>query len=100
MINTLLATAGPAVLSRFLGNNSGSSIAGLLSGGQSQVTPDQAASVPPDEVQKLAEHVHQNDPSIVNTLSSFYAEQPALVKTLGASALSMVIGHIAAQHRG
>jgi hypothetical protein len=100
MINTLLATAGPAVLSQFLGNNAGSAIAGLLSGGQTQVTPGQAASVPPEEVQRLAEHVHQNDSSIVDRLSGFYAQQPALVKTLGASALSMVIAHIAQQHRG
>ena len=95
MINTLLQSAGPAVLSRFLGNNAGSTLAGLLGGGQTQVSAEEAASIPPEEVQALAAHVEQHNPGIVDEISHVYSEHPTLIKTLGAVALGIALKRIA-----
>jgi hypothetical protein len=98
MINTLLSTAGPGILQSFLGNNAGGAIGSLIQGGQTTVTPEQAASIPPEEVQALAEHVHNNDPSIVDRISEVYAEHPTLIKSLGALALSIAVKKISESH--
>jgi hypothetical protein len=98
LVNTLLATAGPEVLQRFLGANAGSALEGLLAGGQAQVSPEQAASVPPEEVQALAQHVHSNSPSIADSVGEIYGEHPTLIKTLGAVAMTMALRNIAERH--
>ena len=88
--NELLASAGPA-LTQFLGSNSGSTLTSILSGGQTQVTPQQAASVPAEEVQVLAQQVHNAAPSIVDKVSQIYAEHPQVVQTLGAAAMALAL---------
>lgn len=98
MLNTLLATAGPEVLQKFLGANPGSTLGNVVAGGQTQVSPEQAASVPAAEVQALAEHVHNNDPSIVSRVSEIYAEHPTLIKSLGAAALALAMREISQRH--
>jgi hypothetical protein len=98
MINTLLSTAGPGILQSFLSNNPSGAIGSLIQSGQTTVTPEQAASIPPEEVQALAEHVHNNDPSIVDRISEVYAEHPTLIKSLGALALSIAVKKISESH--
>ncbi len=97
MINSLLATAGPAVLSQLGG--SGGGLASLLGGGASSVTPEQAANISPQAVQELAAKVHQADPSIVDKLGQAYSAHPDLFKTLGAAAMSIAVAKIAEQHK-
>jgi hypothetical protein len=41
-----------------------------------------ASLVSPDLVQQLAAHAEKSDPSIVDNASAFYAQHPAVVKTL------------------
>jgi hypothetical protein len=98
MLNGLLATAGPAVLNQFLGANAGSALSGLLGGGQTQVTPDQAAAIPPEEVQALAEHVHNAVPGVAGEIGQIYAAHPQIVQTLGAAAMAMAVRKIAEMH--
>lgn len=97
MLNMLLASAGPAVLSQFMGGGGG--LSGLLKGGQTTIPPEQAAQVSPDEVKQLAEQVHAQHGGIADQLGSFYAQHPALVKTLGAAALGLVVNHLAEAHK-
>lgn len=99
MLNTLLASAGPGVLASFLGGGAGSALSGLLKGGQTSITPEQASQISADEVKQLAEHVHTQDGGIADTLGNFYAQHPALVKTLGAAALGLVVNHLADAHK-
>ncbi len=94
MLGSLLATAGPAVLARFSASHPGSPITGMLQQGQTSVTPEQAASVDPSEVQALAEHVHSENPGIIGTISNIYAEHPTAIKALGAGALAIAMKHI------
>lgn len=88
ILNQLLGSAGPG-LSSILGG----ALGGLLKPG-AQVTPEQAQQVPPETVQKLAEHAQQNSPSIVDQASQFYAQHPQLVQGLGAGALALIMSHM------
>jgi hypothetical protein len=98
MLNSLLATAGPAVLSEFAGTNAGSILSSLIGSGQTQVTPEQASAIPPSEVTALAQHVHNAAPGVVGEISQIYAEHPQIVQTLGAAAMAMALRKIAAAH--
>src|ERR1700694_271954 len=66
---------------------SGAGLAGLVGGAGAQLTPDQAQKVSPEVVQQLAAHAEKANPSIIDSLSSFYAQHGTLVKTLGGTAL-------------
>ena len=100
ILNTLIAAAGPALLSGALQKGGGGlgQLGGLLSGGQ--VSAADAEKVPPQAVEELAREAEQRDPSIIDRVSDFYAENPALVKTLGAAALAVVMSGMAKQKRG
>lgn len=98
ILNTLISSLGPTIVSQLLVRQGVSGLAGLLSGGQTQVTPEVAAQVPPEAVQEIATHAEQKDPSIVNMASDFYAQHPTLVKSLGAAALTVVLAKMAQRH--
>lgn len=69
-------------------------LSGLLGRGN-QITPEQAQNVSPEAVQQLASHAEQADPSIIDKASSFYAQHPILVKTLGAGVMSIAMAKLA-----
>ncbi len=88
---------GGSPLGALLGGGGGGGLASIVSAlasGQ-QVTPEMADQVSGDEVRALAEHAEKQDPSVIDTLSNFYAEHPTLVKSLGAVALTIAINQIA-----
>lgn len=96
LLNHLIASIGPSTLMQAA---SGTALAGLLSGGKSQVTEAQAAQISPQDVQQLAAHA-QNNPNLVDTLSNFYAEHKGLVKTLGGGALAIILAKIGQKQTG
>ena len=101
ILNTLISTLGPAVLSQVLSRGGGASpLAGILGSGQEEVTPEQAARIPPDAVQHIASEAEQRDPSIIDSLSDFYAQHPTLVKSLGAAALTIALSKVAQSQQG
>jgi hypothetical protein len=89
ILNELLSAVGPGMLS----SGALAGLGGLLRGGNS-ITPEEATRVPPQAVQQLAEHAEKQNPSIVDQASQFYAQHPTLVKTIGASALALVMSHL------
>ena len=89
ILNRLLSSAGPSVLS----SGALGGLSSMLRGGAT-VTPEQAANVPAPAVQQLAEHAQQNNPSIVDQASQYYAQHPTVVKALGAGALALIMSHI------
>jgi hypothetical protein len=93
MLNQLLAAVGPGILGSLAGGGGG--IASLLQGGATQITPEQAAQISPETVQQLAAHAEKADPSIIDKASQFYAEHPALIKTLGGAVLSVALAKVA-----
>ena len=112
ILNTLIRTLGPTVVAQVLarragggataggGGGIGDLLGGLLGGGQPQVTPDVAQQIPPEAVEDLAQQAEQQDPSIVDMISGFYARNPQLVKTLGAAALTIALAKIAQSRQG
>jgi hypothetical protein len=99
LLNQLLQSIGPAAMSSFAGGALGRILGGAASSTTPAVTPEQASRVSPDDVGQMAAHAEQQNPSIVDRVGSFYAEHPLLVKSLGAMALSAVLGHMSSQRR-
>lgn len=109
MLNTILAGMGPAVLGSLLnkGGSGGGALGGLggllgqLTGGGAapQLTPAQASTLTPDQVQVIASHAEQANPGIIDQMSEFYAQHPTLVKTLGSAALSIALAKMAQAQR-
>jgi len=102
ILNMLIGTLGPTILSQVLSRagGGGAGLAGLLGGGQQEVTPEQAEQISPEAIQQAAEEAEKKDPSVIDQISNFYAEQPALVKTLGAAALTVALAKIAQRQYG
>jgi hypothetical protein len=100
LLNTLIATLGPSVISQIVGGGGSSVLGNLLSGGQQHITPEQAEQISPDEVQQIAAEAEQKDPSIIDRFSDFYAQHPTLIKTLGGAALTIALAKIAEKHSG
>lgn len=96
LLNQLMSSVNPATLVQVL---SGAGLAGLVSGGTSQLTASQAQQISPDVVQQLANHAEKSNPSIVDSLSSFYAQHTTLVKTLGGGALAIALAKVAEHQR-
>jgi hypothetical protein len=93
MLNQILASVGPQVLSSVAGG----ALGGLLGGNhaQGQVTPEQASQVSPQQFQEIANKAEQHNPGVVERMGDFYSQHPDLVKGLGAAALAIALGHMA-----
>ncbi len=108
ILNTLIRTAGPIILSQVLSRRTGSNAGGglssvidmLTSGQQTEFTPEQAEQVPVEAVEEIAAQAEKKDPSVIDQVSNFYAEHPTLVKTLGAAALTIALSQIAKRQTG
>jgi len=99
ILNTLISTLGPTVISQILANRGSSGLAGFLGGGQKEVTPEMAEQVSPEAVEEIAAQAEQKDPSIIDMASNFYAEHPTLVQGLGAAALTIALAKVAANQQ-
>ena len=97
MLNQILGSLNPAILGS-LGGVLGS-LATQGSGGNVQVTPQQASQISPQQVQDLANHAEQHNPGVVDRLGEFYAQHPQLVKTLGSAALTLALAKMANRMR-
>lgn len=93
MLNHLFSLA-PGLIA----GNLGGLLGGL--GSKQQITPEQAQQVPPEEVERLAAEAERKDPSIVERMSDFYADNPGLVKALGAGALAIAIRSLTQRRAG
>ena len=92
LLNRLMGAVGPANLTQIL---SGAGLGVLLSGGNSHISAAQAEKISPDVVQQIAAHAEKLNPSIVDSVSNFYAQHTALVKTIGGAALAIALGKMA-----
>ena len=90
LLQRLIQSAGPAVLSSFAGG----ALSHLAQPGASAQVSD-ANAISPAQAGELAAAARQSNPGIVSELGSFYTQHPTLVKTLGTAALSMALSHMA-----
>jgi hypothetical protein len=99
VLNALLTTLGPVVVSRILAQRNPSAASQVQAG--RPVPPEVAEQIPPEDIEALAAEAERKDPSIIDRLGQFYADQPALIKGLGGAALVVAMAKIAqAQTRG
>ena len=105
MLNQLIASMGPQVLSSLLNGAGGGALASVLGpvlsggGAPAALTPAQASQLTPDQVQQIATHAQQHNPGIIDAMSDFYAQHAGLVKTLGGAALSIALAKMAQSHQ-
>lgn len=95
VLNQLVQALGPAATSAGAGGILSQILGGAVpSSGVPNITPEQASQLSPADVTKLASHAEQHNPSVVDSLGSFYAQHPTLVKSLGGMALAVALGHL------
>ena len=94
LLNQILQSVGPSALGA-----AGGVLGGLLgtagtAGAMPTITPQQASQLSPADVQAIATHAEQQNPSNIDRAGAFYAEHPTLVKSLGVAALAMTMSHL------
>ena len=89
LLTHLLGAVGPGVLA---GVPALSGLAGLLRG--EQVSLQQASQISPEQVQQIAAHAEKHDPSVIDKVSSFYAQHPGVMKAVGGLALTIALQHM------
>jgi len=90
ILNQLLSAVGPSGVA----SGALASLGGLLRGGNSRVSAEQAKQVSPEAVQQLAEHAEKQNPSIIDQAGRFYSQHPKLVQALGAGSLALIMSHL------
>jgi hypothetical protein len=98
VLNQLLRSIGPGVLSTLAGGVLGRLMA-PANAGPAQLTPQQASQLTSQEVQTIAAQAEQHDPTVLDKVGGFYAEHPQLVKTLGSAALAIALAGISSRMR-
>jgi len=66
----------------------------LLSSAQGNFTAQSAAQMSPEQVQQIAAQAEQRDPSVVDKVSSFYAQHPGVMQAVGGLALTIALQHM------
>ena len=96
ILNQILRNVGPGVLASLGGGVLGRVLggAGAPANAAPTITPAQASQISPADAAAIATHAEQHDGSIVDKAGEFYAQHPALVKSLGAAALAIVLGRM------
>lgn len=94
LLNTLVTALGPTVMAQLLSKHGAAQAASELQN-RGTVPPEAANQIPASSVESLAVDAEKANPSIVDRVSDFYAEQPALVKTLGGVALTVALAKVA-----
>jgi hypothetical protein len=97
VLNQLIQSIGPGALSGVAGGILGRVLGGGSSGAVPSITPAQASQLSPADVNAIATHAQAQDGSVVDKIGGFYAQHPTLVKSLGAAALAVALGHMRSQ---
>jgi hypothetical protein len=90
LLNQLIGSLGTSTLASVPGLN------GLASesGQDPTVSPEQANEISAEQVRQAAAHAQRTNPSVIDQVSSFYAEHPGVVKSLGTAAVTLVLQQI------
>lgn len=103
MLNQLINSVGPGLLSSIAGGALGNLFGGHSAGAAAPaITPEQASNMTPEQVEQIAAQAEQHNPGVVDRMGDFYAQHPTLVKSIGGAALAIVLGRMAQgiQQRG
>jgi len=96
MLQQLLGSLNPAALAALGGSGA---LGNLFSAGTNTapaaISPQQASQLTPAQVEQIAAHAEKQNPSVIDTMSNFYAQHSGLVKTLGSAAMTIALAKIA-----
>ena len=95
VLNTLVAALGPALVSQLLTEHGAGAAGTQLLTANVGLLHDIAERIPPSSIEAVAAEAEKIDPSIVDRISRFYGEQPALIKALGGLALTVAMAKVA-----
>ena len=87
MLNQLMAALGPTVMAGLAGGTLGK----IMSPGQTQITPEQASQLSPQQVQDVVNHANEVHPGVADQLGAFYAQHKGLINTLGGIAATVAM---------
>ena len=87
MLNQLMAALGPTVMSGLAGGVLGR----ILQPNQTQLTPEQAQQLSPQQVQDVVNHANEVHPGVADQLGQFYAQHRGLINTLGGIAATVAL---------
>ena len=99
VLGTLISALGPGLMSQLLAKHGASRAAAELQNGHATISPEVVDQIPSSSVEAVAAEAEKKDPSVIDRISKFYADQPALIKTLGGMALVVAMAKVA-QRRG
>jgi len=66
-------------------------LSGLLG---TNASPETARQVSPEQVQQLATHAEQQDPSVIDRVSTFCSQHPQVLQAVGGLAVSVALQHM------
>ncbi|HVE89612.1 MAG TPA: hypothetical protein VNA44_07910 [Burkholderiaceae bacterium] len=98
LLNQLIQSVGPAVLSGVAGGALGRLLQGLQAKGgamQPTLTPTETEQLTPQQMKEIAIAAEKTDPTVLDKVGGFYAQHPELVKMLGGAALAIALGQMA-----
>ena len=87
MLNQLIGALGPGVMAGLAGGVLGR----VMSPGQTQITPEQASQLTPQQVQDVVNHANEVHPGVADELGQFYAQHRGLINTLGGIAATVAM---------
>ena len=87
MLNQLMAALGPTVMAGLAGGTIGK----IMNPGQTQITPEQAQQLSPQQVQDVVNHANEVHPGVAEHLGEFYAQHKGLINTLGGIAATVAM---------
>jgi hypothetical protein len=87
MLNQLIGALGPGVM----GGLAGGVLGRVMSPGQTQITPEQASQLTPQQVQDVVNHANEVHPGVADQLGQFYAQHRGLINTLGGIAATVAM---------
>jgi hypothetical protein len=83
------------LVSQLLERHGANRAAKELQVGRGRISPEVAEQIPAKSIEAVAAEAEKKDPSIVDRISQFYADQPAVVNTLGGLALAVAMAKVA-----
>ena len=97
VLNEILGSLGGGAA----GGLAGGALGGILRrmGSRNRLSPDDARDIPAREIEGAAREAAQQNPSLVQRLSRFYAQHPQLVQTLGQAAIAIAMNGMARRRR-
>jgi len=99
MLKQLLGSLSPAAMSALAGSGALGGLAATASAAPASISPQQASQLTSTQVEQIAAHAEQHNPTIIDTMSNFYAQHTGLVQTLGSAALTIALAKIATRMR-